>query len=217
MPRTGVKLRTMKQVLTSTKTKAENRAESAAQTAGHRRMKKEIGGAGVQSVMGAAGRSGELAMLQKLSETDDARGERCRVPLEVEKAAIVAYASGMTPGEIHAQYDVNVQYVKFALARRFGSSDAAKRALQGLILENAIACQVHGAMKLPEMNAPQAFMSGAILVDKAIALEKSMEGSGKTIDFGQLSEIGRTLKILREIKIEGEAKQVEKGKIEETV
>lgn len=168
------------------------------------KMKRVTKGAPVTKVMGSVGREAEVAMLQKLSETDDRaavleNGHGATVPLDVEKAAIVAIAAGASPSMVEREFDLHQNYVAYALKRRFGSADAAKKALQGLVLENALACQVHGGAHLTEMSAPQAFMSSAVLIDKALALEKSMEGTVRTVDFGALATIGKTLNVLKDI------------------
>jgi hypothetical protein len=169
------------------------------------KMKKVTGGVAVTSITGEVGQEAKVAMLQKLSETDSvamANAGSRTVPLELEKAAIVATAAGASPAEVEREFAVTAGYVQYALRRRYGSAEAAKKALVGLVMENALACQVHGAAHLTEMSAPQAFMSGAILIDKALALEKSMEGVGRTVDFSALAEIGRTLRVIRSVREE---------------
>lgn len=162
------------------------------------RMKQVVGGGSALQQLGAAGKEAEVAMLQKLEETD-AVPRRTDVPLEVEKAAIVEYASGVGPTAIAVKYDVQQQFVQHALRRRFGSAEAGKRALIGLVTENALACQVQAAQHIHEMSGPQAVMSGAILIDKMIAIEKSIQETPKTINFGAMAEIGRSLKNLRSL------------------
>jgi hypothetical protein len=164
------------------------------------RMKQVVGGGSVLRQLGAEGKKTEVAMLQKLEETDgNESSRRTDVPLEVEKAAIVEYAAGGSPSAIAVKYDVQQDFVRHALKRRFGSFEAGKRALQGLVMENALACQVQAAQHIHEMSGPQAVMSGAILIDKMIAIEKSIQETPKTINFGALAEIGADLKALREI------------------
>lgn len=186
------------------RTKEQVRAGAAGIRDATVRMKRVTKGKSVTEIMGDIGTEVKVAALQKLGETDDRaavmeNGYGAQVPLDVEKAAIVAMAAGASPGAIEQQFDLHKGYVQYALRRRYGSADAAKRALQGLVLENALACQVHGGMLVDTMSAPQAFMSGAILIDKALALEKSMEGTVKTIDFGQLATIGKTLGALKDM------------------
>lgn len=162
------------------------------------RMKKVVGGGSVLRQLGAAGKDAEFAVMQKLEETDDVP-RRTDVPLEVEKAAIVDYASGVGPAEIAVKYDVQQAFVHHALRRRFGSLEQGKKALLGLVTENALACQIQAAQHIAEMSGPQAVMSGAILIDKLISIEKSIQDTPKTINFGAMTEIGASLKRLREL------------------
>lgn len=165
------------------------------------RMKKVMGGGSVLEALGAEGKKVEFAALQKLSETDHTyRGDRrATVPLEIEKQAIAEVAAGASPRHVEVKYDISSGYVAHALARRYGSPEAGKLALQGLCTENALACMVKAAIEIPNMSGPQAVMSGAILIDKALALEKSIADRPKVIDFGALAAMGKTLKVLQEI------------------
>lgn len=169
------------------------------------RMKKVMGGGSVLQALGEAGDKVKVAVLQKLAETDDThdRHGTATVSLEIEKAAIVDIAGGASPAAVAIKYDIQASYVAHALRRRFGSVDRAKEALQGLVLENGLACMVKAATEIHNMSGPQAVMSGAILIDKAIALEKSIADKPKTIDFGALAEMGKTLRVLREVASEG--------------
>jgi hypothetical protein len=162
-------------------------------------------GVGVASVevLGSIGRGARAKVMSVLSETDHTRS-RALVPLGIEKEAICDYAAGASIGEIENKYAISRGYVDYALRRRFGSLEAGKKALMGMIMENALACNVHASAHIEELSAPQAIMSGAILVDKVIALERSIVEAPRTIDFGQLAEMDRTLRVLREIKVSRE-------------
>lgn len=162
------------------------------------------GGGTVMDHMGAAGDAVKLAMLQKLEETDHTHGQgegnaTAQVSLELEKAAIVDQIGGKTPSQIATEYHVHRSFVDNALRRRFGSVERAKGALLGITLENALALQEVAASKIGEFSGPQAVMSAAILTDKALAIEKSIRETPKTIDFGALRRIGDTLRELRAI------------------
>lgn len=164
------------------------------------KMKKVTGGRSVLDAMGADGEQVKVAVLQKLEETDHTHNRlgTATVSLAIEKEAIAEIAGGASPRAVEVKYELQQGYVQHALRRRFGSPDAAKMALQGLVLENGLACMVKAAQEIPNMSGPQAVMSGAILVDKALALEKSIADRPKTIDFGALTQIGQTLQKLRE-------------------
>lgn len=156
-------------------------------------------------MLGEEGKERQLATLQVLEDTDYTHGRsgRASAPLEIEKAAIADVAGGASPRAVEVKYDLTSGYVQHALKRRYGSAESAKLALQGLVNENALACMVKAAIEIPNMSGPQAVMSGAILIDKALALEKSISDRPKVIDFQQLAEMGTTLKVLREISAQG--------------
>lgn len=164
------------------------------------RMKKVLGGDSVLNHLGSEGETIRVATLQKLEETDHTHsGARSDVPLDVEKAAIVEIAAGASPAHVAVKYELHQGYVRHALQRRFGSTEKMKEALRGLVLENALACNVLAATRLHEMSAPQAVMSGAILIDKALALDKSILDTPQVIDFAALADTAKALKVLRQI------------------
>lgn len=164
------------------------------------RMKKVLGGESVVDHLGEDGAQLRIATLQKLEETDHTHARtNGDVPLDVEKAAIVEIAAGASPAQIAVKYDLHQGYVRHALQRRFGSTEKMKEALLGLVLENALACNVLAATRLHEMSAPQAVMSGAILIDKGLALQKSIVETPQVIDFAALADTAKALKVLREI------------------
>lgn len=160
----------------------------------------ENGGGTIMDGAGEAGEQMKFAMLQKLSETDDhGPGATASVTGDMEKEIIVEQMGGKTPSQIAVEYGVHRDFVNNALRRRFGSAEKAKAALLGLCLENALALQEVVASKIGEFSGPQAVMSSAILTDKALAIEKSIQETPKTIDFGALRSIGSSLARLRSI------------------
>ena len=169
------------------------------------RMKKVTGGVSVLGALGDSGSDVREVMLQKLGETDHTHremGGRAAgggVALIVEKEAIAEIAAGASPRMVEVKYDLSTGYVQHALRRRYGSPEAAKMALQGLVNEGAMACMVKALVEIPNMSGPQAVMSASILIDKSLALEKSISDRPKTIDFGALADMGKTLKVLRDI------------------
>lgn len=167
-------------------------------TAMRKVLEKSGGGTVMDHIEG--GEQVKLAMLQKLGETDDrGPGPNASVTMEVEKQLIVEQLGGKTPNQIAVEYQVHRNYVENALRRRFGSPERAKAALLGLSLENALALQEKVAQSIQEFSGPQAVMSSAILIDKALAIEKSIQETPKTIDFGALRKIGDSLARLRSI------------------
>lgn len=158
-------------------------------------------GGSLLRALGPEGEKVKVAALQLLERTDYTHNQtgRASAPLDIEKEAILEVAAGASPRQVEVKYDLTRDYVRHALQRRFGSPEAALAALQGLTLENALACQVKAAIEIPNMTGTQAVMSGAILTDKALALEKAIKERPKTIDFQALSDMGKTLKVLKEI------------------
>lgn len=165
------------------------------------RMKRVTGGKSVLESLGEEGENVRLATLQKLNATDHTHPDdgRATTPLLLEREAIVEVVGGASPRAVEVKYNLAQGYVAHALRRRFGSSEAAMQALQGLTLEVALACNVHALTQIEHMSGPQAVMSGAIATDKALALQKAIQDRPKTIDFGRLAEMGKTLQVLREI------------------
>lgn len=164
------------------------------------RMKRITKGHSVLKSLGEEGAIAEKAILTKLAATDHThRTSLATVPLLLEKEAIAEVVGGASPHQVEAKYDLAKGYVAHALKRRYGSAEAAMQALQGLTLEVALACNVHALTQIEYMSGPQAVMSGAIATDKALALQKAISERPKTIDFGALAEMGKTLKVLREI------------------
>ena len=176
-------------------------AGATAQRAATVAMRKVTGGGSVLAGLGEQARGAELAVLQGLEATDHTHSARATVSLNVEKAAIMEVAAGASPARVEVEYHLHQGFVSHALKRRFGSPEAAKLALQGFVLENALACQVVAAQTIHEMSATQAIMGGSILIDKALALEKSIADQPKTINFAALADMAKTLKVLREISV----------------
>lgn len=165
------------------------------------RMKRVTGGQSVLQKMGSDGDSTHAAIVETLRLTDGTHpgDKRSTVPVLLEREAIAEVAEGASPSLVEVKYGLAKGYVAHALKRRFGSQEAAFAALQGLTLEGAIACNVHALTQVGSMSGPQAVMSGAILIDKALALQKAIQERPKTIDFGQLARMGKVLTVLREI------------------
>lgn len=193
----GYRRRTRKEMEDADGVLAERRLEAARQVRG---MKKVLGGSeGVLGMLGAERREAGLATLQA---TDHTWGKGDRPPsvgLETEREAILEVAGGASVTAVEVRYDLHAGYVQHALARRFGSPEAAKTALRGMVLENALACQVVAATQIHEMTGVQAVAAGAILIDKALLLERSIAEQPKTIDFAALADMSKTLSVLREI------------------
>lgn len=97
------------------------------------------------------------------------------------------------------KYGVHRGYLRAAMRRRFGSLEAMKSVLLGLVTENAIAVQMVAAEKIEELSAPQAVFAGKMLVDTMEKIEKSIQSAPRTVNFAQLEKVGDAIKTLRGI------------------
>lgn len=171
-----------------------------AEAAATRKLSKLTRGVSVLRALGENGERAKVAALQTLALTDHTHDPaRSTVSLELEKEAIAEVVGGVSPSLVEQKYALSSGYVQHALRRRYGSPEAAKTALLGLYSEVALACGVKAMEEIPNMTGPQAVMSGAVAVDKVLALEKSIAERPRTIDFGALGRVEKTLKVLREI------------------
>lgn len=100
---------------------------------------------------------------------------------------------------VEAKWGVHQGYLRSAMRRRYGSLEAMKTALLGLVTENALTSQVIAAHKMPELTGAQAVFAGKLLVETMVNIEKSIASAPKTIDFGQLKRVGDSIRTLREI------------------
>lgn len=109
------------------------------------------------------------------------------------------WAAGVPVMEVEAKYGLSRSYIRQAMTRRFGSTEAMLVALEGLVLENAVGAQMIVQEKMHEMNAKEAVFAGKLLVETMGNLRSQRENMPKTIEFGQFKALGAALKEIREI------------------
>lgn len=97
------------------------------------------------------------------------------------------------------KFGVSRGYLRSAMKRRFGSLEAMKQVLLGLVTENAIVVQSIAQERAHELTAPQAIFAGKLLVDTMEKVEKSIQNTPKTVNFAQLEKVGSTLRELRAV------------------
>lgn len=141
------------------------------------------------------------------NESDVHKGRH--VPVVVDDAIVQDVADGKTDKDMQEKYGVRVGYVRDVLTRRFGSVEGMKKALQAQCLENAIALNEHGARNIASIPAGQAFVGAKVMIDGALALEKSRVGVPTTVDFEALGALGSVLERI-EKRVSGTDKTVEK-------
>lgn len=100
---------------------------------------------------------------------------------------------------VESKYGVAQGYLHTSMKRRFGSLEAMKQVLLGLVTENAIVVQAIAQEKAGELTAPQAIFAGKLLVDTMEKIEKSIQNTPKTVNFGQLNKVSETLRELRQV------------------
>ena len=121
----------------------------------------------------------------------DARRE---TPVVVEEAAIGDFLKNpVAASVIENKYGLRRGYLGQALRRRYGDVGTLKRALQGSLLESSLVLVEHAMLNVEEMTPAQAMLGAKIAIDASVSLEKSMREAPKTIDFGQLAELGEGL------------------------
>lgn len=122
---------------------------------------------------------------------------------QVSDATLVQAAREWTAGvpvvEVEKRYGLTRGYIREAMKRRFGSKEAMLEALEGLTLENAVACQMIVQETAHEMTAKEAVFAGKLLVETMGNLRAQREAMPKTINFGEFKALGDALKKVREI------------------
>jgi hypothetical protein len=137
----------------------------------------------------------EIATLQSPAKVHHLR----QISDEEQAQMMAEVAAGGSTTVVEQRFGVARGYLHTAMKRKFGSVENYKRILQGLVLENAVAVQMIAQEKLPELTAAQAVFAGKLLVDTHEKIEKSIQNTPKTVNFGQLEKVTETLKSLRQI------------------
>ena len=138
-----------------------------------------------------------------------------RISTEEQDQMLREAAATGSVTSVELKYGVARGYLRAAMTRRFGSLEAMKQVLLGLVTENAIAVQMVAQEKIGELSAPQAVFAGKMLVDTMEKVEKSIQNTPKTVNFAQLNQVGETLKALRAVvdkRREAEAEETLQGR-----
>lgn len=123
------------------------------------------------------------------SETNKNR----HVPVLIDDQIVDDVANGKYAAEIERAYGLRDGYVRTVLIRKFGSIEGMKRALQAQCLENAIALNDYAISHIEKIPPDRALVGAKIMIDGALALEKSRVDRPSTVDFAALSALGETL------------------------
>lgn len=115
------------------------------------------------------------------------------VPVLIDDQIVEDVADGKMASEIEATYELREGYVRAVLLRKFGSIEGMKRACQAQCLENAIALNDYAASRLDQIPPDRALVGAKIMIDGALALEKSRVDRPSTVDFAAIVILGQTL------------------------
>ena len=147
----------------------------------------------MQAVPAAAARPGAWRTMLKSAPTPADANKNRQQPLVVDDAVIEAVADGDKSSDIEDKLDLPRGYVRRVLIRRFGSIEGMKKALRAQCLENALALNEHAMENIQAIPPGQALVGAKIMIDGALALEKSTTERPSTVDFAALSALGEVL------------------------
>ena len=141
----------------------------------------------------AAARPGAWKSMLLAAPTDlTARKDR-HVPVAIDEQILQDVADGGKSSEIEEKYAVREGYVRAVLIRRFGSREGMKKALAAQCLENAISLNEYAIQHIEKIPPGQALVGAKVMIDGALALEKSLVDRPSTVDFAGLSALGGVL------------------------
>lgn len=123
------------------------------------------------------------------------------VPTALDDQIVRDVADGAKASEIEEKYAVREGYVRAVLIRRFGSIEGMKKALRAQCLENAIALNEYAIQNIKQIPPGQALVGAKIMIDGALALEKSSIDRPTTVDFAALAALGQTLERVEKVVI----------------
>lgn len=115
------------------------------------------------------------------------------VPALLDDAIVQDVADGKYAAEIERAYGLRDGYVRSVLIRKFGSIEGMKRALQAQCLENAIALNDYAISHIERIAPDRALIGAKVMIDGALALEKSRVDRPSTVDFAALQALGESI------------------------
>lgn len=116
-----------------------------------------------------------------------------QVPIAIDEQVVQDVANGGQASEIEDKYSLQRGYVRRVLIRRFGSIEGMKKALTAQCLENAIILNEYAIERKEQIPPAAALMGAKVMIDGAIAIEKSTVDRPSTVDFASLAALGSTL------------------------
>ena len=137
----------------------------------------------------------ELIAAKPESETNKHR----HVPTLIDDQIVDDVANGKYAAEIERSYGLRDGYVRAVLIRKFGSIEGMKRALQAQCLENAIALNDYAVSHIERIAPDRALIGAKVMIDGALALEKSRVDRPSTVDFAALAAWGESISRIEKV------------------
>lgn len=103
-------------------------------------------------------------------------------------------AGGMLRKQLSVKYHVSESYIDNALQHLFINNKIGREILKGVLLENAIACGMHGRAKVEELNGMQALVGAGIMTSRYVELDKHTQSAPDEVDFSDIAKISENLK-----------------------
>lgn len=121
------------------------------------------------------------------------------VPALLDDQIVEEVADGKLAAEIQRAYGLRDGYVRTVLLRKFGTIEGMKRAVQAQCLENAIALNDYGISRIERIAPDRALIAAKVMIDGALAIEKSRVDSPSTVDFGALHALGESISRIEKV------------------
>lgn len=147
----------------------------------------------MKSIPQAAARPGAWRALLQTAPTEENANKHRHQPVVVDDVIVESVADGEKSSDIEDKLGVPRGYVRRVLIRRFGSIEGMKKALKAQCLENAIALNEYAMENIQQIPPGQAIVGAKIMIDGALALEKSSVDRPSTVDFASLAALGQVL------------------------
>lgn len=133
------------------------------------------------------------------AESEKTVNKHRHVPILIDDQIVADVADGKYSAEIERTYGLRDGYVRSVLVRKFGSIEGMKKALQAQCLENAIALNDYAVSRIDQIAPGQALVAAKIMIDGALALEKSRVDRPNQVDFVALFALGQSLERIEKV------------------
>lgn len=166
----------------------------------NQKLRKVVGGAGIKpALISGDVRPGGWKSMLVPADLPGSEHKGRHVPVPLDDKIVQEIADGRKASEIEDELTLQRGYVRTVLIRRFGSVEGMKKALQAQCLENAIALNEYAIDRIQTIPAGQALVGAKIMIDGALALEKSRVDRPSTVDFAVLAALGGVIERVEKV------------------